>query len=306
MLLHGIGSDAETWLPLIAALPATTDAIAWDAPGYGASAPLATATPTPTDYADALARLLDALGIEDRIALAGHSLGCLFAARFAAHLPGPDRHPRPALPRPRLRQPTRHAPPTKRPGPHRRPPRPRPNRFAAKRAPRLVHRPGDKPAVLAGVRRAMAAVRFPGYAQAVHALGAGDPARRRRNIAAPTLVAIGAQDIITPPAERRRRPRRPAPRPCTSSSPDSGHALPQEAPAVVAEPRCTDLVGNPQRTEPETDAAYLSPPVQRAARLLRHIADGRPPSPTCPAPPANSTSTAPRCSACCAPWRPSA
>jgi pimeloyl-ACP methyl ester carboxylesterase len=235
VLLHGIGSDAETWLPLIAALPATTDVIAWDAPGYGPSIPLATATPTPTGYADALARLLDALGIEDRIALAGHSLGCLFAARFAVTYPA--RIATLALLSPALGYATQPGTPL--------PPNVQariddlralgPTEFAAKRAPRLVHRPGDKPAVLAGVRRAMAAVRFPGYAQAVHALGTGTLLADAATIAAPTLVAIGAQDIITPPANADAV-HAALPNPTALHLiDDAGHALPQEAPARVAE-----------------------------------------------------------------------
>ena len=86
MLLHGIGSNAGSFEPLINALPDTLDVIAWNAPGYGNSTPLTTAAPAPRDYARALAGLLDALGLR-KIALAGHSLGALFAGSFAALYP---------------------------------------------------------------------------------------------------------------------------------------------------------------------------------------------------------------------------
>jgi pimeloyl-ACP methyl ester carboxylesterase len=86
VLLHGIGSNARSFEPLMAALPPSLTIIAWNSPGYGTSAPLAAATPAPRDYAAALARLLDAFDLE-RVILVGHSLGALFAASLAAHEP---------------------------------------------------------------------------------------------------------------------------------------------------------------------------------------------------------------------------
>ena len=56
--------------------------IAWDAPGYGASTPVAPAQPAAADYAQRLAGLLDALDI-DRCVLVGHSLGAITAAHAA-------------------------------------------------------------------------------------------------------------------------------------------------------------------------------------------------------------------------------
>ncbi|HYZ30648.1 MAG TPA: alpha/beta fold hydrolase, partial [Crenalkalicoccus sp.] len=86
VLLHGIGSDAESWSPLLRLLDPARAVIAWDAPGYGGSDALAEAAPTPQAYATKLAGLLEALGIP-RAILVGHSLGALFAARFAAGWP---------------------------------------------------------------------------------------------------------------------------------------------------------------------------------------------------------------------------
>ena len=46
----------------------------------------------------------------------------------------------------------------------------------------------------------MASVNPPGYVQAAHALGAGQLLPDAGSIGAPTMVAVGACDVITPPA----------------------------------------------------------------------------------------------------------
>jgi pimeloyl-ACP methyl ester carboxylesterase len=234
VLLHGIGSNAESWAPLIAALDPAVDAIAWDAPGYGGSDPLSDATPTPAEYAVRLAAFLDALKL-DRVRLAGHSLGCLFAVRFAVSYPA--RVSALALLSPALGYGVgagEKLPPTVQ------------GRiddleglgaaaFAAKRAPRLLHHPEAKPHVLDAVRRAMAAVNPSGYAQAVHALGSGTLLADAARVAAPTLVAVGAQDVVTPPANARSVYDALSHRLGLHIVPDAGHALPQEAPSLVAQ-----------------------------------------------------------------------
>lgn len=83
VLLHGIGSGAASWLQVAQNLAGQARVIAWDAPGYGDSAPLAKPIPRAEDYVARLAQLLDALGIE-RCVLVGHSLGALVATAFAA------------------------------------------------------------------------------------------------------------------------------------------------------------------------------------------------------------------------------
>lgn len=233
VLLHGIGSNAESWRPLIEALPRGLNLLAWWAPGYGASAPLAPAHPTPEDYAARLADVLDSLRL-DRVALVGHSLGALFAARFAASRP--DRVAALALLSPALGY--RVAPDAPLPpgvqaridelaalGP---------DAFAAQRAARLLHDAGAKPALLAAVGRAMAAVTLPGYTQAVRALGAGDLLADAARLPIPALVACGAHDVVTPPEAARRLH---AALPAGSTLhlvEDAGHALPQEQPARLA------------------------------------------------------------------------
>jgi pimeloyl-ACP methyl ester carboxylesterase len=85
-LLHGIGNQSGSWTRQLTALGTRFRTIAWDAPGYGGSDRLATETPTAADYADALAALLDALGIA-RAVVVGSSFGALVAAAFAANRP---------------------------------------------------------------------------------------------------------------------------------------------------------------------------------------------------------------------------
>jgi pimeloyl-ACP methyl ester carboxylesterase len=234
VLLHGIGSNAASYEPLIAALPASCDVIAWNAPGYGGSQPVAANQPSPADYADALDKLVRALDLPPFV-LVGHSLGCLFAARFAAN--HPDRVRALALLSPALGY--RVTPGAALPagvqariddivalGPA---------DFAAKRAARLIHDPDRKPNVLAAVRAAMAAVDTAGYTQAVHALGAGDLIADAARIEAPVAVAVGAEDVITPPDNARTLRatlRHPA---GFHEIPGAGHALPQEDPSAVGE-----------------------------------------------------------------------
>ena len=81
VLLHGIGSNAESFEPLMQALDGTYPTLAWDAPGYGDSKPLKVQWPDASHYAAALDRLLTRLKIA-RCVLVGHALGCLMAARW--------------------------------------------------------------------------------------------------------------------------------------------------------------------------------------------------------------------------------
>ncbi|MBK5003168.1 alpha/beta fold hydrolase [Pseudomonas sp. S31] len=86
VLLHGIGSGAASWLQVAQGLGHLARVIAWDAPGYGNSSPLAPASPRASDYAERLASLLDALQVE-RCVLVGHSLGAMTAAALAQAQP---------------------------------------------------------------------------------------------------------------------------------------------------------------------------------------------------------------------------
>ena len=78
VLLHGVGSAARSWNHQLDALSGRLRVIAWDAPGYGASTPLAPAAPSAADYAQRLHGLLDALDVQSCV-LVGHSLGAITA-----------------------------------------------------------------------------------------------------------------------------------------------------------------------------------------------------------------------------------
>lgn len=234
VLLHGIGSNARSFATLIAALPPSVDVIAWDAPGYGASQPLAEAFPSPRDYAAALVKFLDDLDL-DRIVLVGHSLGALLAGSFAVNYP--TRLAALALLSPAVGYRLAPAAPLT------------PalqarideieslgaSRFAAQRAAKLVHAPESKPAIVAAIREAMAAVNVSGYVQAVRALGAGDLLAECSAITAPALVAVGAEDAVTPPANARAVFLALARGVAFREIRGAGHALPQENPAAVAQ-----------------------------------------------------------------------
>jgi pimeloyl-ACP methyl ester carboxylesterase len=234
VLLHGVGSNAGSFAALMAALPPSIDAIAWDAPGYGDSRPLALASPAPRDYADAVKALLDALGLS-RVTVVGHSLGALFAASFAAHFSQnvaalallspalgyrvPAGAPLPPAVQARIDEINELGPAA----------------FAAKRAPRLVGDPLANPQIAAAVEKAMAAVHPGGYAQAVLALGAGDLIADVAQVSAPVLVAVGTNDVITPPDNARTAHGHLKNSVGFHLIAGAGHALPQDEPAAVAQ-----------------------------------------------------------------------
>ena len=82
LLLHGIGSTASSWLYQLEELADTYRVLAWNAPGYGASTPLAATRPAAADYAAALQTFCDAANLT-RLHLVGQSLGALIATAFA-------------------------------------------------------------------------------------------------------------------------------------------------------------------------------------------------------------------------------
>jgi pimeloyl-ACP methyl ester carboxylesterase len=86
MLLHGIGSNCTGWRYMFEALSGRYRVVAWNAPGYYLSDNFSTTDPTNWQYADALAALMDVLGIESAH-LAGSSFGSMIAASFAVRHP---------------------------------------------------------------------------------------------------------------------------------------------------------------------------------------------------------------------------
>lgn len=237
VLLHGIGSRAESFAQVMQAMPPDIRLIAWNAPGYGGSRALPADWPLPADYATALAAFLSAQGI-DRVILVGHSLGTLIAAAFARLYPQRVSQlvlaasalgygvvpgaPMPAAVAARITDLNVEGPAA----------------FARARAPRLVWQPNAHPDVLRAVEAGMAAVDPAGYAQAVRMLASGDLCACLRQVSVPTAFIVGVQDAVTPPEQTAKAAAalaegqgRPAP---VITLPDAGHALHQQQPEAFA------------------------------------------------------------------------
>ena len=200
VLLHGIGSAAASFRYQLEGLSTRFRVLAWNAPGYSASTPLAMTHPEAHDYAATLHAWLGALGIE-RCHLVGHSLGTLIAASFAA-----DQPPRVvSLTLAGIAQGHGRLPPSER------------QRLLAqrlgdvaslgargmaeKRGPRLLG-PGATEEMLRMVVETMARIRPEGYAQAARMLSTGDITADLARLPAglPMQIIVGEADAITPPA----------------------------------------------------------------------------------------------------------
>ena len=79
MLLHGLSGSCLSWEPQLTDLADEWRVVAWDQPGYGASAPL-DAPPTFGALADAVVELLDDLGAEQ-----AHLVGLSFGGMVAQY-----------------------------------------------------------------------------------------------------------------------------------------------------------------------------------------------------------------------------
>jgi pimeloyl-ACP methyl ester carboxylesterase len=201
LLLHGIAANSTGWRFLLEALAATgRRAIAWNAPGYMLSDPFRAQAPAPDDYADALAALMDALGIA-RADIVGSSFGTLvgmcFAVRHASRLRrlallGCSRGQRWKPPEERARMLAMRAASAAAGG----------LAMARHRAGALVA-PGSAPATLALVRRMLAATDGPALMQSARCSDAADTLDYAPAIAAPSLLLCGEQDSVNVPAVSR-------------------------------------------------------------------------------------------------------
>jgi pimeloyl-ACP methyl ester carboxylesterase len=83
VLLHGLGLNWRSWLPVLDRLEAAHEVFALDLPGFGGAAPLPRGSrPTPAALADAVEAELDRLGLGSP-AVAGNSLGGWVALELA-------------------------------------------------------------------------------------------------------------------------------------------------------------------------------------------------------------------------------
>lgn len=200
VLLHGIGSGAASWVQQFEALQATRRVLAWDAPGYGVSTPVANASPVAADYARVLADWLAALGIA-RCVLVGHSLGAIVAGAFAAAHPecvagllliSPAGGYGAADPALRAQKRDARLSMLAELGPQ---------GLADKRSTNMLS-PHASAESRAWVRWNMSRVIAHGYAQATHLLANADLATDLAHCVdkVPIAVAVGAEDTITTPA----------------------------------------------------------------------------------------------------------
>jgi len=198
VLLHGIGSASGSWLRQLAQLQATHTVLAWDAPGYGRSAPLPGAAPGAADYGRRVWQWLDALDLPAApLTLVGHSLGALMGAAAALQQPGRVKRLVLLSPAqgygaadPALRQDKLQA---------------RldnlrtlgPRGMADQRGAAMLS-PAAPAELVDYVKGLMAQVDPAGYTQAAHMLAGGDLAALLAPPHVPVTVASGAADTITP------------------------------------------------------------------------------------------------------------
>jgi len=201
VLLHGIGSGAASWAYQLEAARGRSDlrVVAWDAPGYGRSAPVLPDSPVARDYGERVWAWLDALGSTQPVVLVGHSLGCLMAA--AATVLHPERVRRLVLLSPargygdasaqeRADKLNSRLATLNRLGPQ---------GMADARAAAMLS-PAVAPELVAAVRETMSQVIPAGYTQATHLLNNGTLCRDVAVLTCPITVASGEADTITPPA----------------------------------------------------------------------------------------------------------
>ena len=200
VLLHGLGGNAAMWRPQYGALSDYFRVVGWDMPGYGGSDPFA-GTPAVADYGEALAGLLDALGI-GRARLVGQSVAALIAAAFARAFP--DRTHAIVLAHPllgfgALAPAARAAAVEERTGAFL---RLGPRGFAEDRGPRLLA-PGASEGLVAEVVGTMAGARPEGYVPAVAMMADIDLPTEAARVAAPLHVVAGSDDPLAPPERCR-------------------------------------------------------------------------------------------------------
>jgi pimeloyl-ACP methyl ester carboxylesterase len=202
VLLHGIGSTSAAWRLQYAPLGERCRVIAWDAPGYGGSTPLPAQAPATADYAGALARLLDALGVEQAVVGTnswGTPSGVAFARLYPQRvralllggptagwgwLPQAEQERRTAV---RIERITKLGMTAMR----------------AEDAPQLVA-PGTRREVLDWIR-SPEGVTLEGYAQALRNMAAADVAQEAAGVRCPVRILCGVLDQRTPPEQHAKR-----------------------------------------------------------------------------------------------------
>ena len=190
VFLHGVGSDKSVWRPQLAHFGAERRAIAFDYPGYGESEPAADEA-SRDEFAEAIAAGMEALGIA-RAHICGLSLGgvvalalydlapercasLILADSFAVHPQGGAIYERAIGASADLRG------------------------AAEARVDMLLAQPAD-PALRTEVVETMARIDPTAYRIGADAVWLADQTQRAASVNVPTLVLVGSEDSITPPA----------------------------------------------------------------------------------------------------------
>lgn len=201
VLLHGIGSGSGSWVRQLQAAETRDDVrlLAWDAPGYGRSAPLRPAHPQAAEYVRRMWAWLDGLNQHRPITLVGHSLGALMAA--AATVLQPQRVAQLVLLAPArgygdADEVEREAKLAGRLATLR---QLGPQGMADARAAAMLS-PDATPEMVDLVRDTMAQIDPAGYTQAARMLSTGRLDADLARVSVPLTVASGSADTITPPA----------------------------------------------------------------------------------------------------------
>ena len=198
VLLHGIGSGAASWQGQFEGFGERYRVLAWDAPGYGESAPLIEGKPVGAHYAQAVADWLEAAQVKQAIVV-GHSLGAIVAAAFAARRPqsvsalvlaSPARGYASASEEVRQAKYRERVELVEQLGME---------RLAATRSANLCA-PGADAAVIERVRQNMARATPGGYLQAAYLLAHDDLMSHLAKAQPPRAVLCGEHDRVTTPA----------------------------------------------------------------------------------------------------------
>lgn len=196
VLLHGIGSNSTGWRFVMPALASDHRVIAWNAPGYYLSDNLAAEAPSHAAYSDALAALLDALGIASAH-IVGSSFGSLIAMSFASRFPervrrlvllGTARGQAWLPAEERARRLEMRAASIRDGG----------LALAEKRWSNLVS-PTASPLAIALVKEVLGATHRRGMTQSARTSDATDVMEFAPRIRARTLLAVGSEDRVNPP-----------------------------------------------------------------------------------------------------------
>lgn len=194
LFLHGVGSDKSVWQPQLAYFGRTRRAIAIDYPGYGDSQSVEGATRD--DFARAALATLDALQIGRAhicglslggvVAIAMHALApercgsLILADTFAIHPDGQAIYKRSVAASEAMSM----------------------RDLAAARAPMLLGAAASD-AIKAEVVATMGRIDPAAYRLGARAVWLADQQDRAADIAVPTLVIVGEEDLITPPSLSR-------------------------------------------------------------------------------------------------------